>query len=320
MGHTPTPKQAQAAAAVRQIGTNAIPSLLRWLQYERQTPSWKYQLLRIASRLPDSTFSRYVRNKAQPTPFYEIQGRAFLGFALLGDQASSAIPALLHLADDPDSNRASRAFGAISLLGSAGAREIISILADPNSPKQERAVKVLASMRHAGTNVSPALPILVRYAHDPDPEWAWQAIYTLCNLGLEPELCFPAFTNALASTNTNLKVSTIHHLGYFGPPAVLRPLVPSLTNCLQDTNGYVRGKALEALAWIAPEVTLHWPDPYIRLKTIENSCERNFLWPPPQTATNLLSCLNDSDGQVRKAAADALRKIAPDALTNAPVR
>jgi HEAT repeat protein len=209
--------------------------------------------------LPNTKLTRRLRDDLVPVQDYEIREAAFLGFALLGDEASSAVPALLRLAEDPDTSRTYRALSAISCLGNRGLRELMTIANDSQSPNQILAIKQFAKMRHMGTNASPAVPILVRCAADPDPDIAWEAIYSLCNLGQEFDLCFPVFTNAVASTNKNLRISTIHHLGYFGPAAVLRPLTPSLLNCLNDPDAYVRAKATEALTYIAPEALSNSP-------------------------------------------------------------
>jgi HEAT repeat protein len=248
-GHTPTARQKEAAAAVRHIGTNAIPWLLKRLRYEKQPLKW-------TMLLQYTKFTRHLREKifVQAVEPYEVRNSALLGFALLGDDASSAAPSLLRLAEDEDTDRAYRALGALSCLGERGVRELMAVAADPQSPNQILAINQFAAMRRPGCNASPAVPILVRCAADGDPETARAAIFALCNLGEQFNLCFPVFTNALASTNTDLRAFTIHHLGYFGSSAVLQPLTPCLINCLKDPDALVRIQATQALTYIAPGV------------------------------------------------------------------
>jgi len=239
-----------------------------------------------------------------------------LGLAILGCEASPRVRDLLRLADDPDPSRAYRALGALSFLGEPGLLELTRIAGDPESPNQLLAVRVFACLRRLGTNISPAIPILARCARDPDPEIAREGIYTLCNLGLEPEISFPAFTNALASTNVNLRVHTIHHLGYFGPASVLRPLVPNLCNCLHDPDGYVRGKAVDALTDIAPETTLGSPDAQIRLSAVRHLALVGTCLPEREITPFVRACLTDPDEEIRRTATNALLQVTHDAQRN----
>src|SRR6516165_9242086 len=42
--------RAEAEAAIKQIGTNAIPFLLKWMDYE--LPQWKFKLLMKTAKFP----------------------------------------------------------------------------------------------------------------------------------------------------------------------------------------------------------------------------------------------------------------------------
>jgi hypothetical protein len=87
---------ARPAGAILQIGTNALPFLLRWIQYE--APGWRKQLDRLYASLPVSIQNiRLLR-----ALLYDgAERRAELSvraFSILGSKASSAADDLLRLA------------------------------------------------------------------------------------------------------------------------------------------------------------------------------------------------------------------------------
>lgn len=90
---TKVPIVAAAKNAVKQIGTNAIPFLLKKTA-ARETPLGK----RFKSLLDKQSLIHFHFADLQGE-----QGLAELGFEILGKDAMSAVPALVALTDDPDS-------------------------------------------------------------------------------------------------------------------------------------------------------------------------------------------------------------------------
>ena len=82
-----------ATAAVRQIGTNALPSLTKWLLYE---PSkMKLRILDACEKLPRKICNP-LRDFIAGDPYWKIRpDLAEYGFALLGPQAQPAAPELV---------------------------------------------------------------------------------------------------------------------------------------------------------------------------------------------------------------------------------
>jgi HEAT repeat protein len=87
----------QAADAVRHIGTNALPFLLRWLSDE--PAPWRRKTRRALEKLPHP-FDRLGRlTDARMGPKSDLRHRlAIYGFIVLGPDAAPAIPALNRLA------------------------------------------------------------------------------------------------------------------------------------------------------------------------------------------------------------------------------
>lgn len=86
-----------AAEAVRRIGTNALPSLVRWLSYNDK--GWRRKVRRAIVNTPDfirsplEAFFRLPRD-------WQPDATAVAGFQILGPRAVPAIPELIRLAHD----------------------------------------------------------------------------------------------------------------------------------------------------------------------------------------------------------------------------
>ena len=91
----------EAEAAIRAIGTNAIPCLLRWIQYE---PSRGRMKVRHVYRL----LPGWLRNRQFVISFLAgragiLSSKAPLAFAVLGTNSAPAVPELMKLAQSTNS-------------------------------------------------------------------------------------------------------------------------------------------------------------------------------------------------------------------------
>lgn len=253
----------EATAAVRQIGTNAIPSLLMWISHE---PS----LLR--------TNVQGVLSEAEARYLPHL---AVVGFALLGGEARQALPALSLLANDSRTNVAEFATEAIIKIGPAALSELISILTNTASPRRRAAAEAIANF----TNASPALPVLLQSVNDQDEMVSVFAAVALAKVPSQEALVLPALTNifhdsrfmvrwgllytlawhkpreqvmvnvlalALNDPSSDMRTKAIHIFSDFAKkPEVL---LPAITNALNDINPEVRRAATNALA----EPVIRW--------------------------------------------------------------
>jgi hypothetical protein len=113
---------AEASAAVRHIGTNALPWLLTWLHY-RIPPEKGLYYLALSKLSLRNNFDVYLL----PNSLAER------GFAVLGPQAASAVPQLTRLSGEPrDKIIAWRAVHCLVFTGEAGVPELRKALNDPD--------------------------------------------------------------------------------------------------------------------------------------------------------------------------------------------
>jgi len=89
-------QEVQAVDAVRTIGSNALPCLLRWVSYE--TPRWRTWANRVNAKFPsivqNSRLSRWVCDESEAEKRADL---AIEGFYILGPQALPAINELTRI-------------------------------------------------------------------------------------------------------------------------------------------------------------------------------------------------------------------------------
>src|SRR5436190_15040015 len=115
-----------AKAAVRQIGTNALPCLLRWVRCTQ--PRWKYKAYPTFHRLPAAMRIHLIERLISPYNWDQPSSLACRGFEMLGSQASPTLPELTRLANDarrPDV--AKNAMAALRAMGRPGFDELKKI-------------------------------------------------------------------------------------------------------------------------------------------------------------------------------------------------
>jgi HEAT repeat protein len=193
-GDIAAPKDWNALPAVRAMGAEAIPWLLRWIRSD------------------------------QP----ETAHLGIRGLALLGTAGSRAIPELARLASNWQTSSAwSNAISGLEVLGNGGFPHLntgfpylLAAATNPAAPWELR-LKAVQSLRHLGahmnglgylaalgTNAALAVPVLIRCAQDPDWPVAAEAAGALGDYTIEPGLSVPALAAVLQSRTNSPRSAT----------------------------------------------------------------------------------------------------------------
>ena len=235
---------AEADAAIKQIGTNAIPFLIEWMDYE--PPRWKLRLLMKTGKLP------YWIIKSRPVKwFFAAPGfaratEAALSFRALGPTAAPAIPELEIRAQGNSQQTRSCALFALSNIGPtaapAVARVLTNLLSNPQSLTDPFVGHCIVTL---GPNARPLLPILVQYLDHTNASFAIASAGTLGNLRSEPDLAIPPLMRKLGDPRPAVSKQIAFALANLGPQALAQ-----LTNALSDSDPIVRQAATNALAII----------------------------------------------------------------------
>ena len=240
-----------AALGLRAIGTNALPQLFRWLQYNPGRLHHKLYLLsrKLPFRLSDNRVVRgIIREKSELALDY-----APAVFCVLGTNASSAVPELARLARDR--NRPAVAISAVLCLGRMGAPALpplLEVLAQPNHPAHLLAFGFMPDMQKQGVDVSSALPLICQGLQEPNTRINAYAAYLLGRLQMAPTLTVPALVSALTNQNVGVRYTCIYALGQFGPTS--SNAIARLTALLQDPDQNVRQFATNSIKRIAPDL------------------------------------------------------------------
>jgi hypothetical protein len=178
--------------ALREMGTNAIPSLLRMLR----TPDsrWKNRFFALAREQHVIKIS-YV----PPSSLYE---RAAMGLEALGPRAEVAVPELVKIFDHSPSPSAQGSIARVlGVMGRPAKAAVPSLLRGTAST--DRFVRLNSIFALAQIHAEPALfvPVLVKTLQDPDPEFQLDAILYLGAYGPDAKPAVPALLDYLKRQN-----------------------------------------------------------------------------------------------------------------------
>jgi hypothetical protein len=247
-GALPVLIETDADDAVRQIGTNALPFLVKWIQVNPKSPAWRVNLYNfVCYRTPNSRV-KYPILEMIDAPGLR-SARAMRAFEILGPQARAAVPDLVRIAK----NGRADTLPALKALGYVGADALPALLAfagDKTFKYRVAAIEAIGQVRYLGTNAHSTVLCLTNCLEDQDIDInvAVEAAVVLGGLGIESEISVPAFAQCLHSRDAALRCLGVMGLEKFSESA--RSAVPDL----QDTDDYVRSCATIALRKIAPEV------------------------------------------------------------------
>lgn len=249
------PEAEKAKQAIRNIGTNGIPTLLKLIQYEPSPRRLK--IANAVEKLPRFMWdNRLVRGVFSDPVDKSTQAaeNATLAFLIMRSGASVAVPALTQLMCQ--TNRvtvANRATYCLAAIGKEGLPSLLIALANPQLPCCQVAARDLGigPPFDFGTNAEAAIPLLANLTSNTNESLVKSAIRALGRVHAYPQVAVPALTNALRSTSSVVRWEAEHAISYFGTNAVCA--VPLLLESLADGNYTIRSAATNALLQIAPQ-------------------------------------------------------------------
>ena len=229
--------QDQVDEAVREIGTNGIPTLLEMLQEKDPPPSkvrWR-AILWILRIIP------------QPQPASRHHLQAARAFQVLGADASNAVPALVqiyHRKISPSSQQ--QTLEALRGIGPSALATAAPVLLDGLTNSSTSTAGFAISEMHGQSEVF--VPALINALKDPNDFVRSSAARTLAKYGPAAKPAVPALIPLLNDPDWNVHRFAADALKKIDPEAA----VPALINALKDSNVYVRSDAAWGLAAYGP--------------------------------------------------------------------
>jgi HEAT repeat protein len=224
-----------ASAAFRQMGTNAIPALLKIIQ--SGDPPFEdlfSELNRMQSRVHFPVRERWQQRWAASRALYAM-----------GTNARPAFPTLTNLL----LHDSAATYGALPLagMGSEGLPPLLAALTNQSPFIRAAAARGLEEER---SDLNIVVPALIARLSDRDTNVHQMAVTALGYLHAEPELAVPALLKDFSGKDPQLRFLIVLHLGQFGTNAA--PAVPMLLESLSGNDPRVRRTAAWALKKIDP--------------------------------------------------------------------
>jgi hypothetical protein len=323
--HERSGEKREAEQAICQIGTNAFPFLLKWIQHE--DPSWRWPAINLArsigGRLPRWVTANgwTIANRIEDSTSDKLACNADEALRSLGEQATPIIPELMALLTNgtPDLT----AISASAILGFIGTNAMPALTAAIEDPFfNEHHGLVLAAICNTHPSLAAAaavVPVLIHCLNETNIPHMAAAAETLGTLRAEPHLAVPALIGCLKNNDRGLRFACVHALAEFGTNA--QPAIPALVHCLHDPSAEVENAAAITLGRIGLE-------PGLVIPALANATQNSAadisavraLAMFASQATNelplLTNLLSHPTWQVRIQATNAIRSITASALTN----
>jgi len=226
----------RAEEAVRQMGTKALPPLLKML------------------RANDSKLKLKLKEWAEKQSLFEVQFssaydrrvRAVRGFEALGPVAEPAIPSLIELFKDEEV-----AYGASAALIAIGPKSTLPLIKALTNENSQVRVHAAASLGDFGSDAQNVVPALIRSLKDKSSLVRNCAAFSLGVIARDPTNVVPALIVNLHYTHAEVRAAAAFALDKYGKQA--KAAVPALLKALNDQDRIVRIRATSALIKIDPE-------------------------------------------------------------------
>jgi hypothetical protein len=196
----------EADDAIRQIGTNALPRLLKMLVVKERPPRSIIEFCYSAAFLLDRKSSRL----------------ALSGFEVLGPIARPAVPALINLLNDQDAEIRCQGANGLAAIGPAAADAIPTLLqhmADRDGYVELCSISALGRIHQQPELVVPALLPYLAKGPLPNPT----AMEALAGFGDQAKSAVPALLRLLSHPQRQVRIEATNALQRIAPSAAAQP-------------------------------------------------------------------------------------------------
>jgi HEAT repeat protein len=215
--HLGTEAHTQSESALRKIGTNGIPTLLRMIQ----TPDSNFRT-KLKALMEKQTF---IESSFQDA--WDIRNMASWGFSVLAEDAKGAVPELLSLAKrGSGTDGRSKVITALGLIGpsaQAAVPTLLAIAADVKDQDRGDAIESLGVIRSSAESVVPFLESCLR---DPAEHIRMNAVDALCEFGEAAKSSVPSLIPLLADPSESVRRRSTHALKLIDREAATKAGIP----------------------------------------------------------------------------------------------
>lgn len=227
--------------AIRSMGTNALPFLVKWVQYV--SPPWRVRLTMAARRVVGRFWVLFRDERME---------RARISLAclqMLGPDVSPVMPELVKMMKRTNVIVAVRGLQIVDFAGKAGIPVLMDVLT--NRQAYVGVFYLESAMGHLGADGHFAVPPLLGCLTNKNWGVAVVAAKWLGRIKMEPEVVVPALARCLEAPDARLRYAVLQTLGEFGTDA--QAVIPSVVRELSDPDNDVRSAANYCLHRIEPD-------------------------------------------------------------------
>jgi hypothetical protein len=229
--------------AVGEIGTNAIPTLLRWSSTRNSDSRLKIGVMRLLARQPII--------KVHFASSSGLSYAATYGFRALGTNAAAAVPALVQIANGKPGSR-NDAILSLSYIGPAAAAAVPSLVHLTGDTNWYLRVVTFMSLGRIHSRPEEVFPALLNGLQDTNPRVRMSAAYAFAGFGESAASAVPQLIAIASSTPSGVSnTCAIQALGCIGPGA--KEAVPHLFVWATNSDSQMQSEARTAILQIDPE-------------------------------------------------------------------
>jgi hypothetical protein len=236
----------EAAEAVRQIGTNAIPTFLKWADKDYRVV-WKHKLWEA---IPKSLQNSHSLQWWLVTQDHYRVNRALSGFYLLGSNATPAVPELTRRMMTRNSDSGITAVMTLGNMGGPGLPALLSALTNTRTPNRVMVANSAIQAISVASNDISGFVVLAQCVQDVDPGVGSTAAEGLGLIMNQPSIAIPALVEGLKVSKGQVRARSADALGNYGAQA--RSAVPALLEYQNDADWFVRQCVSNALQKLVP--------------------------------------------------------------------
>lgn len=177
-----------------------------------------------------------------------VRSQAAIALGRIGQPASEAAPALIHLLQDVDDTvrcHAAEGLGQVEGDIDATVAALVVLLRDASAPVKAAAARALGALKEAA---EPAVPTLVPLLQDRDELVRAAAAEAIAQVGPLNGAAIGTLVDGLGSPDNVVRARTAEALGTIGTAA--SEAAPALIEAMEDGNDRVRAQAVKAIGQI----------------------------------------------------------------------
>jgi HEAT repeats len=244
--HSANYRQRKDFEAVRHIGTNGLPWLVKWIGI-KDPPWWRLRLIAASQKLPQWMQTKLTQPILGDGSNEKYRQMALDGFFILGPQAGPATVELLQIVRGSSyshtpwaATRCLTVIEALDHIGKAAVSPALGALtnrANSITLRFDAATWLFHIRGIAGNDTvikEPVLSFMAQCIRENRADIAPTAAHILANFSAEPALVVPLLIKNLQDPDPAMRELAATELRRYGPNATAA--VPALVNALNDPN------------------------------------------------------------------------------------